>query len=94
MNYLVIARDHANVLERRMEHREAHLSGVTKLKEEGKVLYAVAIKEEGNMVGSVMVFDFDTKEEFETWKTNEPYITGNVWNEIEVKECAVPGLFS
>ena len=94
MNYLVIARDHANALERRMEHREAHLSGITKLKEEGKVLYAVAIKEDGNMVGSVMVFDFDTKEEFETWKANEPYITGNVWNEIEVKECAVPGLFS
>ena len=93
MNYLVIGRDGKDALERRLAQRDAHLEGVKKLKAENKILYAVAMIEESKMVGSIMVFDFETKEEFENWKKNEPYITGNVWETIEVMECAVPPLF-
>lgn len=95
MNFLVIARDHkdSEAINRRLEQREAHLKGVKALKAQGKVCYAVALIEEEKMVGSVMVFSFDTREEFENWKRNEPYITGNVWNDIEVSECAIPPLF-
>ncbi|MFY0601161.1 MAG: hypothetical protein JXR03_15900 [Cyclobacteriaceae bacterium] len=90
MNYLVIGRDGKDASERRQAQRQAHLDGATKLKEEGKLLYAVAIIEEGKMVGSVMVFDFNSPEEFETWRKNEPYVTGNVWETVEISECAVP----
>lgn len=93
MNYLVIARDHPDAFERRQAQRVAHLAGATQLKKEGKLLYAVAMLEEGKMVGSVMVFNFANQEELDLWKQREPYITGNVWKHIEITACAVPPLF-
>jgi len=93
MNYLVIGRDGEDALERRLAQRDAHLAGAKKMKEEGKLIYAVAMIEEGKMVGSIMVLNFDTWEEFNDWKKNEPYIAGNVWEKVEVMECAVPPLF-
>jgi uncharacterized protein YciI len=94
MHYLVIARDQEDAHQRRLSQRSAHLAGAAKLKEAGKLIYAVAMIEAGQMVGSVMVFNFDTPEEFEAYKKNEPYITGNVWGDLEVMECAVPPLFT
>lgn len=93
MNYLVIGRDYPDGFDRRQQQRAAHLEGAKKLKEEGKLLYAVALIEAGKMKGSVMVFDFPTEAEFNEWKENEPYITGKVWDRVEVTECAIPPLF-
>ncbi len=94
MNFLVIGRDGADAAERRQAQRQAHLEGAKKLKEEGKLLYAVAMIENGKMVGSVMVFNFETEAAFNEWKDNEPYVTGKVWESVEVTECAVPPIFS
>lgn len=93
MNYLVVARDGKDAFERRQEQRQAHLEGTSKLKTEGKLLYAVAILEEGKMVGSVMVFNFEDEKELQEWKSVEPYITGNVWENVEISECAIPPAF-
>lgn len=94
MTYLVIGRDYKDGLERRLVQRDAHLAGANKLKAEGKLLYAVAIKEEGKMVGSVMVMNFANDEEMEEWRVNEPYITGKVWEFIEITEGAVAPMFA
>lgn len=93
MHYLVIGRDGADAAERRQEQRPAHLEGVKKLKEEGKILYAVAMIEQGKMVGSVMVMNFATADELEEWKFAEPYFAGNVWDSVEITECAIPPMF-
>ena len=93
MNYLVIGRDGKDASERRQAQRQAHLDGVAKMKAEGKIHYAVAILEQGKMVGSVMVFDFANAEELESWRSTEPYVTGNVWESVEITECAIPPLF-
>lgn len=93
MKYLVIGRDHKDGLEARMQHRKAHLEGAKKMKEEGKLLYAVAMIEKEKMIGSVMVLKFDSEDELEQWKGSEPYITGEVWESVEITECAVPPLF-
>lgn len=93
MQYLIIARDHKNGLERRLQHRQAHLDGAESLKREGKLLYGVAILENGQMSGSVMVMDFESEAELENWKATEPYLTGDVWENVEITECAVPSLF-
>jgi hypothetical protein len=94
MQYLIIGRDHPNGFETRQKHRTAHLEGAKKLKEEGKLLYAVAMIENGKMVGSVMIMDFASLDELEEWKGTEPYITGGVWKDIEITECAIPPLFT
>lgn len=93
MHYLVIAHDYADGFEKRQKHRAAHLEGAELLKQEGKLLYAAAIIKEGKMTGSMMVMNFPTDEEFNNWKANEPYITGEVWERIEITECAIPPLF-
>lgn len=94
MHYIVIARDFADAQERRQQARPAHLELAKTLKAEGKLLYAVALIENGQMKGSVMVMHFATPQELETWKANEPYISGNVWEKIEISQCAIPPLFS
>ena len=80
---------------RRMSVREKHLLGVQKAKEEGKHLFGGAILDEnGNMIGSVMIVDYPSKEIlYSEWLSDEPYITGNVWQEIDVKPFRVPDLF-
>lgn len=93
MYYLVIGRDGADASERRQAQRQQHLDSVAILKKEGKVLYAVAMLSEGKMIGSVMVFNFADEAEMNDWRANEPYITGNVWESVEVMECAVPPAF-
>lgn len=93
MHYLVIAHDYADGLEKRQQFRKAHLEGAELLKQEGKLLYAAAIIKDGKMRGSMMVMNFPSDEAFNTWKEHEPYITGKVWERIEITECAIPPLF-
>ena len=49
MQYLVIAYDNANALERRLESRDEHVEGVRKLMAEGKIINAAALMEEDVM---------------------------------------------
>jgi len=81
MQYLVVAYDKKSALNRRLETREAHIQNVKKLIAEGKIINAGAlINDDGNMIGSTLFIDFDTKEEIDKWLTNEPYIKNDVWD--------------
>lgn len=80
MQYLVIAYDNANALERRLESRDEHIEGVRKLMAEGKIINAAALMEEDVMVGSTLFIDFETDEELDAWLENEPYVKNNVWD--------------
>lgn len=73
-------------LERRMAAREDHLENAGKLKEAGNLIWGGAILDEnGRMAGSVVVYDFETREELDRMLETEPYILGKVWKEIDVK---------
>ncbi|MGE4461913.1 MAG: YciI family protein, partial [Arcobacter sp.] len=80
MQYLVIAYDNDNALERRLESRAAHVEGTRKLMSDGKIINAAALVEDDVMVGSTLLVDFDTDEEIDEWLENEPYVKNNVWN--------------
>ena len=80
MQYLVIAYDNANALERRLESRDEHVEGVRILMAEGKIINAAALMEEDVMVGSTLFIDFETDEELDAWLENEPYVKNNVWD--------------
>ena len=52
--------------------------------ESGQVLLGGAILDEaGDMVGSVVLADFPA--ELDEWLAGDPYVTGGVWQEIEVR---------
>jgi len=64
------------------------------MKASGKILYAVAmLDDKEKMTGSVVVCDFGSRNELDAWLKKEPYVTGNVWEKIEVKPCLVPPFF-
>jgi len=96
MHFTIIAYDGTDdqALERRLAARDDHLSSIKKLKASGKIRYAVALLDEKEkMTGSIIVCDFDSRDELDAWLQEEPYVTGNVWEKIEVKPCLVPPLF-
>jgi uncharacterized protein YciI len=90
--YLVIAHDGKDdgALDRRKEIRPLHLAGAKKLKENGNfVIGGAMLDEDSNMRGSIMIVQFETQEDFQKWYDNEPYITGGVWKQIEVRPFRV-----
>ncbi len=80
MQYLVIAYDHADAIDRRLESRDDHVKGAKELMASGKILSAAALIEEDKMVGSTLVVDFENDNEMDLWLDNEPYVKNNVWN--------------
>ena len=90
--YLITAYDHTDegALPRRMSVRPHHLDGAKELKANGNYVIGGAIlNEEGNMIGSVMILQFETEEELEAWKQGEPYITQKIWETVDVKPFRV-----
>lgn len=97
MQFIVIARDgnDPGALERRMKVRPAHLEMSDRMVAAGQFLFGTALlNDAGQMCGSVMVFDFPGREQLDAWLREEPYVTGKVWEEIEVCECKVAPAFT
>ncbi|MBT3530273.1 MAG: hypothetical protein HOF74_04240 [Gammaproteobacteria bacterium] len=87
MQFMITAYDGTdeNALERRMSVREAHIEGAKVLKEAGNMIAGGAILDEAEqMIGSTVYVDFDSREELDQWLANDPYVTGNVWQDITV----------
>jgi len=90
--YLVTAYDHTNAdaLQHRMNIRPHHLDGAKELKANGNfILGGAMLNDEGKMIGSVMVLQFESEEELQAWQQNEPYITEGVWETIDIKPFKV-----
>lgn len=76
--------------ERRMSIRPAHFDGARKLKSAGNFIIGGAIlNDEEKMIGSMMVVQFETKEQLQQWLDTEPYITGKVWQKIDIRPFKV-----
>ena len=92
MEFLITAydgKDEAGI-ERRMAARAEHLKLGSQMINEGKLLYAAAIlDDQEKMIGSSMVLNFSDRKELDAWLKIEPYVTGNVWQTIDVRQCRV-----
>ena len=87
MQFMVTAYDGKDdgALARRMSVREEHIDGATQLKEAGHLIVGGAILDEAEqMIGSTMLVEFDSKAELDKWLASDPYVTGNVWQDISV----------
>jgi uncharacterized protein YciI len=90
--YLVTGYDYtdAEALQRRMNVRPHHLDGAKALKESGNyVLGGAILNDQGNMIGSVMILQFETEEGLEAWEKSEPYIIQKIWESVDVKPFKV-----
>ena len=71
MQYLVHAYDYTDpdALSRRMAVRADHLAGAARLKAGGQfILGGALLSPEGQMIGSMMLFDFETEEQLQAWQ--------------------------
>ncbi len=93
--YLITAFDGTdeNALDRRMSVRSFHLEGAKKLKESGNFIIGGAmLNDEGKMIGSTMILQFENPEELQLWIDSEPYIQQGVWEKFDVKPFRVANI--
>jgi len=96
MHFIITGHDGSDdqALERRMNVREEHMRGVAEMVKHKKLLYAAAMLDiEGTMIGSTMIVDFESREALDRYLQTEPYVTGKVWEKIDVTPCKIPPLF-
>lgn len=92
MFYAIISEDIEGSLELRLKTRPAHLERLQQLKHEGRLLLAgphpaVDSDEPGSagFTGSLVVAEFPSLEEAESWAAADPYMGAGVYASVTVK---------
>ena len=90
MEFLILAYDGTDedAARRRLDARPAHLERMAKFTAEGRILYGTAILDDKDrMIGSMLVCNFGSRTELQSWLEADPYFTGKAWVDIEVHRC-------
>ena len=92
MYYAIISEDVADSLESRLAARPDHLARLQQLKDEGRLLLAgphPAIDNEdpgsAGFIGSLVIAQFDDLDAARQWADADPYVTGGVYQQVQVK---------
>ena len=88
MQFLLVAFDGSDpgALERRMKVRPEHLDKIAVLKKKGNFLLGGAILDDNQtMVGSMIIYEFPDRKALDESLKDEPYITGGVWQKIDIR---------
>jgi uncharacterized protein YciI len=92
MWYVINGNDSENSLERRLSVRAAHLARLQQLQEEGRLLLAgpcpaVDSNDPGpaGFTGSLIVAEFDSLEDAQSWAKADPYVEAGVFASVSVK---------
>jgi uncharacterized protein YciI len=96
MQFLVLAYDGRDegAVERRMQARPAHLAVAEQMATSGMLRYATSILDESDsMVGSMLVLDVASRDDLDKWLQEDPYVTGNVWQDVTVTPCRTAPMF-
>lgn len=92
MFFTVVAYDgtDAQAPERRLAVRSEHRALAAKMQDDGSLICGAGILgEDKEVIGSVMVYNFPTREAFEEHLKREPYVKGNVWEKIDIIDVNV-----
>ena len=92
MFYMICATDKPDTLDKRLAARPDHLARLTALKDEGRLLMAgpfPAIDSEdpgsAGFTGSLVVAEFNSLVEAQSWADADPYIAAGVYDSVVVK---------
>lgn len=92
MWYAVISQDVDDSLPLRKIHRPAHIERLKELSEQGRVLIAgphpaedSAEPSAAGFTGSLVVAEFDSLEQAQTWADADPYLLNGVYQSVTVK---------
>lgn len=88
MQFVITAYDGAGMLAKRMEVRPLHLEGMERLKEH-LIAAGGMLDDEGKLKGSVLILEFQSREEVDDYLVNEIYVKEQVWEKITVERMNV-----
>ncbi len=94
-HFLIIARDGADsdALKRRMAAREVHIADFKSGLASGQNLIGGALlNDQEDMCGSMLVVDFPSRAALDEWIAQDAYVTGNVWQDIEIIPFKLAGI--
>lgn len=97
MQFIIIGLDDTDdeAQARRAAARDAHLAICEDGVKKGEHLMGAAmLNDNEQMCGSVMIVDFPDRAALEDWLKTEPYVTGKVWNKIDIIPCKVGPSFT
>lgn len=86
--FVVRAYDGEGMLEKRLEVRPRHLESIKRIREH-VVCAGGLLDDEGKMKGSLLVMEFESRQELDDYLANEPYVQEHVWERIEVERMNV-----
>ena len=88
MQFVIKAYDGEGMLDKRMEVRPRHLEGIEKIREH--VICAGGIlDDEGKLKGSVLIMEYENREQVDEYLAGEIYVQEHVWEKIEVDRMNV-----
>lgn len=92
MWYSIVAQDSKNSSELRQKARSAHIARLQELLNQGRLLVAgpnpaIDCNEPGSagFTGSIIIAEFDSFEQAQSWATEDPYLDAGVYQSVEVK---------
>lgn len=88
MQFIVKAYDGEGMLGKRMEVRPRHLDGIEKIREH-VICAGGLLDDEGKMKGSVLIMEYENREQLDEYLANEPYVQEHVWEKIDIERMNV-----
>lgn len=92
MLYVLIGDDAPNSLEKRVVARPRHIERLKALAAEGRLLVAGPMPAvdstdpgEAGFTGSVIIAEFDSLYDAETWASDDPYVAAGVYDRFRVR---------
>ncbi len=93
MNFVAILHDKSEegTIEKRLSVRDVHLEGMAALRQSGNLLKGGPIlNDDGAMVGSFLLTEFDTQEQLEAIIKQDIYYREDVWDHYEIYPVKLP----
>ena len=88
VQFVVRAYDGEGMLEKRLEVRPRHLESIERIRKH-VVCAGGLLDDEGKKKGSLLVMEFESRQELDAYLANEPYVQEHVWERIEVERMNV-----
>ena len=82
MPFAVICLDKPNALELRKANRDDH---VAYLKATGVAQAGPFVNDDGDMMGSLLILNVDTRAEAETWAAGDPYAKAGLFDSVMIQ---------
>lgn len=92
MLYALAGVDAADSLPGRLAARDAHLTRVRELRDQGRLVLAgphprldTSEPGEAGYSGSLIIAEFPSRADAEAWAAADPYVTAGVWSDVSIK---------